>query len=589
MKGLIKISLIVFALNLSNKLYGQAGFFGTVVATNTRDASTPTLTLTVPNTCNDVGNLKSGRIQVRNLSGRTANNYISSQSCFTIGSLGSNRNVWVNVTIPAGSGIDGFYFYSSTAGVTPQPTSGTNLRTAIIQVYNNTTCRPALQCGSTWDNAITDIRGAAPHIRSSGTERVDVVPGNTYRIEISTTTFSTDPNYNFDVFVVPLGPVPANTNCANAIPFTNQLACNLGAKAACNTNIPNCALTLENSVFYSFVKPGPGPFEISITDVSCEGGGNNLQSAIYLASTANCNTQLNTVGNQIANQCFSGSYTYTIDNNDPPGTEYIIWFDGNAGAACTWGIEVVAPCEPPTINLAAVSGSTCENEPVTISGNTFGGGTNTVTFTHNGNGSITPSVNATPFSFTYTPGALDAGNTIVITATTNSAGAGCDSVFQTYSLTVNPAPAASFSGLNSPYCLTDASINLVPDLSGGFFTGTGVSGNTFNPSIAGQGVHVITYNITSGGCSNSSTQTITVNPIVDPVFNPLPPICTGDPAPLLPSVSQNGISGSWDPSTVSNTMPASYIFTPTPGQCARSITLNTIISTSPITSVIFHN
>jgi hypothetical protein len=518
MKGLIKISLIVLALTLSNEIFAQAGHFGTVIATNSRDASTPTLTLTAPNTCIDVGNLKSGRIQVRNLSGRTANNYINSQSCFTIGSLASNRNVWVNVTIPAGSGVTGLYFYSSTAGVAPQPLTSTNLRSAIIQIYNNNTCAPALHCGSTWSNAITDIRIAAPHIRSVGTERMDVVPGNTYRIEISTTTFSTDPNYNFDVFVVPLGPVPTNTNCANAIPFTNQIACNLGAKAACNTNIPNCAFTLENSVFYSFVKPGPGPFEISITDVSCEGGGNDLQTAIYLASTANCNTQLNTVGNQIANQCFSGSYTYTINNADPPGTEYIIWFDGNAGAACTWGIEVVAPCEPPTINLASVSGSTCENEPVTISGNTFGGGTNTVTFSHNGNGTITSSVNATPFSFTYTPGSLDAGNTVTITATTNTPGAGCDAVFQTYTLTVNPAPTANFSGLNGPYCISDAAVILVPDLSGGAFSGTGVSGNTFDPSVAGQGDHDITYIVTVGGCSNSTIQTITVNPLIDPVL-----------------------------------------------------------------------
>ena len=84
----------------------QAGHYGTVTAHNSR-GSAPTLTLTAPNTCSDVGNLKSGRIEVRNLSAATADNFINSQSCFTIGNTNSNRNVWVQVTIPVGSGIEG--------------------------------------------------------------------------------------------------------------------------------------------------------------------------------------------------------------------------------------------------------------------------------------------------------------------------------------------------------------------------------------------------------------------------------------------------------------------------------------------------
>jgi hypothetical protein len=210
---------IIFFFSCISGVFAQAGFYGSVLANNAR-GSAPTLTLTAPNTCSDVGNLKSGRIEVRNLSAATADNFIASQTCFTIANTNTNRNMWVQVTIPAGSGITGLYFYSSTAGVTPQPTSSTNLRTASLAVYNGATCSPPLNCSSTWDNAITDIRVTAPHIRGLGTERVDVVPGNTYRIEIFTTQFSTDPDYNFDVFVVPLGAVPANNDCTNAIPFT---------------------------------------------------------------------------------------------------------------------------------------------------------------------------------------------------------------------------------------------------------------------------------------------------------------------------------------------------------------------------------
>jgi hypothetical protein len=338
-KDLTIISLVSIIGFIS---FGQAGHYGTVTAHNSR-GSAPTLTFTAPNTCADVGNLKSGRIAVRNLSDATADNHHTSQSCFTIEKTSTDKNVWAQVTIQAGSGITGLYFYSSTSGVTPQPTSSTNLRTAVISIYNGTTCQPTLTCGAKWDNAITDIRVSAPHIRSASTERVDVSPGTTYRIEISTTTFSTDPNYNFDVYVVPLGAIPTNNNCSNAITFTDDIGvgCNLGAKRACNTNIPGCAFTLENSVFYTFTKPGDGIFSVTISNVQCEGGGNDLQTAIYRATPGNCNTNLNTTGNQIANRCFTGTYTYVINNSDPPGTQYILWVDGNAGAACSWGLTVL--------------------------------------------------------------------------------------------------------------------------------------------------------------------------------------------------------------------------------------------------------
>ncbi|MBK8368911.1 MAG: T9SS type A sorting domain-containing protein [Bacteroidetes bacterium] len=44
------------------------------------------------------------------------------------------------------------------------------------------------------------------------------------------------------------------------------------------------------------------------------------------------------------------------------------------------------------------------------------------------------------------------------------------------------------------------------------FSGTGVAGNVFDPSIAGAGTYTITYNYTDGNsCSNSDNKTITVD------------------------------------------------------------------------------
>ncbi|WP_040497242.1 hypothetical protein, partial [Fulvivirga imtechensis] len=50
-----------------------------------------------------------------------------------------------------------------------------------------------------------------------------------------------------------------------------------------------------------------------------------------------------------------------------------------------------------------------------------------------------------------------------------------------------------FSGLNANYCTTDAAVTLYETTTGGTFSGPGVSGNTFDPAVAGPGTHSIDY------------------------------------------------------------------------------------------------
>ena len=69
-----------------------------------------------------------------------------------------------------------------------------------------------------------------------------------------------------------------------------------------------------------------------------------------------------------------------------------------------------------------------------------------------------------------------------------------------------------------------------------------------------------------------STESVVVNDKVDPSFDAtLPVICEGGIPPLLTATSTNGIIGSWNPTIVSNTATASYLFTPTSGQCANTL------------------
>ncbi|MEX2591048.1 MAG: SprB repeat-containing protein, partial [Chitinophagales bacterium] len=79
---------------------------------------------------------------------------------------------------------------------------------------------------------------------------------------------------------------------------------------------------------------------------------------------------------------------------------------------------------------------------------------------------------------------------------------------------VNPLPTVSFSGLAAEYCVNEPSVNLTGSPLGGFFTGDGISGNTFSPADADTGTHIISYTYTDGnGCTDSSQQQVIVRPL----------------------------------------------------------------------------
>ena len=57
----------------------------------------------------------------------------------------------------------------------------------------------------------------------------------------------------------------------------------------------------------------------------------------------------------------------------------------------------------------------------------------------------------------------------------------------------------SFTGLDATYCEGDPHSTLVGDPAGGIFSGPGIAGSTFDPGLAGPGVHTITYELAGGG------------------------------------------------------------------------------------------
>ncbi|MCX6153488.1 MAG: SBBP repeat-containing protein [Candidatus Kapabacteria bacterium] len=79
---------------------------------------------------------------------------------------------------------------------------------------------------------------------------------------------------------------------------------------------------------------------------------------------------------------------------------------------------------------------------------------------------------------------------------------------------VNPMPIVSINNLPD-ICLDAGKIDLAGGLpTGGRYSGLAVTANKFDPSVAGQGSHTITYTYTStDGCTDSSWSSIIVHPL----------------------------------------------------------------------------
>jgi gliding motility-associated-like protein len=98
-----------------------------------------------------------------------------------------------------------------------------------------------------------------------------------------------------------------------------------------------------------------------------------------------------------------------------------------------------------------------------------------------------------------------------------------NSVFDSLSCSSTPCPLVNviLSNLDTAYCIDDAPVTLDIMPAGGTFSGDGINGNDFDPSIAGVGPVTIVYNYTDTliDCSYSATFTTEVfDTLVPPVI-----------------------------------------------------------------------
>ncbi|UOQ65813.1 gliding motility-associated C-terminal domain-containing protein [Hymenobacter volaticus] len=192
-------------------------------------------------------------------------------------------------------------------------------------------------------------------------------------------------------------------------------------------------------------------------------------------------------------------------------------------------------------------------------------------------------------SFVFTPtSALLGLQTLTYTVT----GFGPCGGISTLRLMVVSSPVPAFTApTQTTFCLgTGAPVptmTLAAIPAGGTFSGPGVTGNVFNPNVAGPGSHTLIYTVNAGGCLLQTTQTITG---IRATTGPAITVCSnGAATPLVGSPA----GGTWSGPGVSGSVAAGFMFTPASALVGSRVLTYTVTgnggctSTATLTATVF--
>jgi gliding motility-associated-like protein len=171
------------------------------------------------------------------------------------------------------------------------------------------------------------------------------------------------------------------------------------------------------------------------------------------------------------------------------------------------------------------------------------------------NGSWSPVLNNTQtqtYTFLPNPGQCALGNTFIINVT------------QKTIPTFNPVNPVCPGGI----------LNALPITSLNGITGT------WSPAINNMQTQTYTFQPDPNQCATTANLTITIIQPILPVFNPIAPVCYGTAINPLPSISSNGITGTWSPA-FDNTTSQLYTFIPNAPQCATTSDLTITVAPNP--------
>ncbi|MCO5259220.1 MAG: M43 family zinc metalloprotease [Crocinitomicaceae bacterium] len=260
-------------------------------------------------------------------------------------------------------------------------------------------------------------------------------------------------------------------------------------------------------------------------------GGTTLNDKLEVLISPGCGMPYEVIysksGSTLQTEAGGNGYTNpaTWRNETVDLTPYIgqnqvkIKFRGTSG----WGNQVYidnvnisgVTAGPQNASFTASSSSVCVGQTVTFT-NTSSGATSW-NWNFGAGASPATATGAGPHVVTYSN---DGAKTISLSINSGASSAN-------NSITVKPLPTVTLGSLPT-VCQNASSITLNQGSpAGGTYSGSGVSGTTFNPSTAGSGTKTITYTYTNPttGCSNSATNQIIVNALPTVALASLPTVC----------------------------------------------------------------
>ncbi len=231
----------------------------------------------------------------------------------------------------------------------------------------------------------------------------------------------------------------------------------------------------------------------------------NCQATINKTITVN---QLPTVSIQSASNSICVGQSLLLNGS---GANSYTWSTGQSTNSIS-----VSPTVTTTYTVTGTNGSNCQNtssKTITVnplpqisiqtSESTICAG-NSTNLTASGGGSYIWSTGQNSTSISVAPIST---STFILTGTSSF---GCQNV-ASIEIEVLSFPTVDFLNPITEFCLGQAVQSFEFTPIGGVLSGIGVSGASFNPSIAGAGTHILTYTYSENTCSVSSELEVTVN------------------------------------------------------------------------------
>ena len=521
------------ATGASNYSWNNGAGTGSSVSVSPTTGTTYTVTGTDGNNCTNTSTVAITVTPAQDASFT----YPSSTLC------SSGANVTPTATVSGGNftSTSGLTFVNATTGEIN--VSGSTAGSYIVTYTNSGTC-PGTE---TFSINITSAQDATFSYPSASVCSGGSNPSPIFGSGASAGTFSSTGGLNF--VSTSSGVINLATSTPGTYTVFNDIAASGSCAAAQNSTsitvnaLPSATVTGGGSqcgnatpIDVTVVLSGTGPWDLVVsTGTSSTTITGQTTSPLIIPVTVSGTYTVTSVTENGCSASGTGSAVITFSNGPTPTISPVSSLCSNAGA-----ITLVASPSGGTFTGTGVTGtqfnpasasvgSNVVNYSVTDGSGCTGSTSVSIVVTAAPNVSITPVNDICNNASAVTLAATPVGGTFSGTGVTGSQfnpvqAPGNFNVYYSYTdgngctgnagtaITVLASPTASLSAF-SPICLQDGAITLSGGApQNGVYSGNGVTGNQFNPTVSGAGTITIDYTYTaSNGCSDNATNTITVN------------------------------------------------------------------------------